>query len=386
MTFRIPNPSMSVALALLCIGLGPVCAQTKPPESASKVKKVLLYSKVGGWRSLDYLEDVKSVFTKLSEAKGFELVQSEDETDLTLDFLKQFQAIVWNNNSDGGRSVPSSLARQAVIDYLEQGGGWLLLGRAGDHANSWPALGDRLGTSFTRHGRNDRAEVVLDSSAKSHRELKWMLDGFPDVIELKDNFASFQRTVRPLPGVTVVATVRDIAGNENVIVPIADGSGDYVYFWGREVERGRLFHNPLGYSNIVNNIMALQDSIVPRLYWEHLRYLAGDYQNGCTTPTTQGYDPDARVHVEAMCTPTILKTPPARTRLVVSKGNLRLRLAAPEGPLRIRLHNLQGKLLWERILPAGTGEIALDGALEPGLHLIELQGKAGTFQRHLLLP
>jgi hypothetical protein len=386
MPIRIPKPSVSAALALLCIGLAPGFAQTKPPESMSKVKKVLLYNKVGGWRSLDYLDEVKSVFTRLSAAKGFELVQSEDVTVLTLEFLKEFQVIVWNNNSDGGQSVPSSLARQAVIDYLEQGGGWLLLGRAGDHAYSWPALGDRLGTSFSRHGRNERADVVLDTSAKSHRELKWMLDGFPDVIELKDNFASFQRTVRPLPGVTVVATVRDIAGTENVIVPIADGSGDNVYFWGREVERGRLFHNPLGYSNTVNNIMALQDSIVPKLYWEHLRYLAGDYQNGCTTPSAQGYDPEARVHVEAMCTPTALKSAPLKSHMVVSIGNRQWRLTSPESPLRARLHNLQGKRVWERYLPAGTGEIILDGALEPGLHHFEIQGKAGTIQSRLLLP
>jgi type 1 glutamine amidotransferase len=382
----IRKPSVYATLALLCLGLATAKAQTKPPESTSKVKKVLLYNKIGGWQSADYLEEVKAAFTHLSESKGFELVQTSDVTVLTLDYLKQFQAIVWNNNTNGAGSVPSAEARQAVIDYLERGGGWLLLGMAGDHANSWPALAETMGTSFIRHAKNERAETVLDTAARAHMELKWMVEGFPDVIVLKDIYASFTNTVRPLPGVTVVATTRDMPGIENVITPVADGSGDNVYIWAREVGRGRFFHNAIGYSHSLNQIMAQQDSIVPKLYWEHLRYLAGDYQNGCTTPSAPGFDPNARVHDEAMCATASVNATPARSHLVVSKGNLRWRLTSPEGPLRARLHDLRGRLVWERALPAWTGEIILDGALERGLCHIELQGTAGTFRSRLLLP
>ena len=45
----IQKAAIHAALALLCIGLAPGFAQTKPPESTSKVKKVLLYNKIGGW-------------------------------------------------------------------------------------------------------------------------------------------------------------------------------------------------------------------------------------------------------------------------------------------------------------------------------------------------
>jgi hypothetical protein len=351
MTLRINNQSGIAALALLFICLAPGHAQNKPPESTSKVKKVLLYNKIGGWVSVNGIAETKAVFTQLSESKDFELVQSENDTDLTSEFLSQFQAIIWNNNTNGQGSVPSPAARQAVIDYLEQGGGWLLIGMASDHANSWPALSERLGTSFTRHGSADSAQIVLDSAAKAHRELRWMVGSLPDVFVLKDLFPSFSNTVRPLPGVTVVATARNLPGKESVVTPPADGSGDNVYIWAREVGRGRLFHNPIGYSQALNPIMAQQDSIVPKLYWEHLRYVAGDYQNGCTTPSAPGFD-----------------------------------LAAPEGTLRARLRNLRGRLVWERNLPAGTEEIVLDGALEPGLHHFELQGTAGAFRSRLLLP
>jgi uncharacterized protein len=328
------------ALTFLGLSINPVFAQDKPPESDSKVKRVLLYNKIGGWVSVNGIADVKAAFTRLAGTKGFELVQSENVTDLTLENLKKFQAIVWNNNTNGAASVPSAEARQAVLDYLDQGGGWLLICGAGDHSDTWPALRERMGTKFSRHSATNRAEVLLDSAAKAHRELKWMVEGFPNTIELNDLFLGFQNTVRPLPGVTVVATTRGIPGIPNVVTPIDDGSGDNVYLWAREVGRGRLFYNAIGFG--INQIMAQQDSIVPKLYWEHLRYVAGDYQNGCTTPSSPGFDPGARVHVETMCSTTGVKTAPARSRRVGSKADWRQRLDSPQGSFKAGLRDIRG--------------------------------------------
>src|SRR4051812_35200330 len=85
-------------MAALCLVSAPAGAQTKPPESISKIKKVLLYNKIGGWMDLDGIADVKAAFSTLAAAKGFELVQSAEDLGITLDYLKQFQVIVWNNN------------------------------------------------------------------------------------------------------------------------------------------------------------------------------------------------------------------------------------------------------------------------------------------------
>jgi hypothetical protein len=377
-------PGLALMTAL-CLSLAPVGAQTKPPESASKIKKVLLYNKVGGWVAEIGIADVKRTFSNLSEAKGFELVQLDDVAKITLDYLKQFQVIVWNNNTNGAASVPSAAARQAVLDYVDQGGGWMLICNAGDHQNTWPGLTERMGTMFTLHAKVDRAEVVLDGAASAHGELKWMLEGFPKVFELNDLWFSFQKTVRPLPGVTVVATSRGLPGKPGVVLPISDGSGDNVYIWAREVGRGRFFYNAIGFGQ--NKIMEQQDGIVPRLYWENLRYAAGDYQNGCTTPASPGFDPAARVHVEALCSTTGLTAAPARSNLMVLMGGRRMRLAqAPARPFTIRVRDIRGAKVWERTLTAGTGEIALEDAIKPGVYLFEVLGPAPAIRQRLLLP
>jgi hypothetical protein len=107
----------------LCLGSATADAQTKSLESSSKVKKVLLYNRVGGWLTPDGHAAIKGAFSHLAATKGFELVQLGADYDITLDYLKQYQVIVWNNNSNGGLSVPSLSARQAILDYLDQGGG-----------------------------------------------------------------------------------------------------------------------------------------------------------------------------------------------------------------------------------------------------------------------
>ena len=84
-------------MAALCLGFVPASAQSKPPESASKVKKVLLYDKVGvGEYSPPGIAAIKTSLSRLAFAKGFELVHLSDDAGITLEYLKQFQVIVWN--------------------------------------------------------------------------------------------------------------------------------------------------------------------------------------------------------------------------------------------------------------------------------------------------
>jgi hypothetical protein len=95
---NIPGLAALAVLTALGFCFAPAAAQTKPPESISRVKKVLLYNKIGGWTSVDGTGEVKAAFSKLAASKGFELVQSADDGSITLDYLKQFQVIVWRTS------------------------------------------------------------------------------------------------------------------------------------------------------------------------------------------------------------------------------------------------------------------------------------------------
>lgn len=265
----------------------------------------------------------------------------------------------------------------------------MLIGLAGDHRYEWPGLAEVMGTNFYVLADRGEAEVILDSAAGKHPELKWMAAGFPKEFPLNDIWLSFKNTVRPLPGITVVATARNPPGKNNFVMPTGDGSNDQVFIWAREVGQGRFLYNAIGFGVIP--LMAQQDSIVPRFYWENLRYAAGDYQNGCTTPGKPGFDPAARVHDEAACSPTsAFKIPSAHSgRLTVSKGGMRIQLAlsdVPKGGFRARLRDLRGVLVWERSLDAGTRELALDAGLKPGVYHFEARSAGGTASHLMALP
>jgi hypothetical protein len=322
----------------------------------------------------------------LASAKGFKLTESDDEDSLTLDYLKQFQVIVWNNNTDGAASVPSSRARQAVIDYLTQGGSWLLIHGAAMVSVTWPELTQALGTTFHRFGQGGEAEVVLDEDARRHKELKWMVEGFPDAFRLNDLWYSFTNTVRPLEGVTIIATSRAVPDRYNVFVPTADRSGDQPYIWAREIGEGRLLYNAIGFGQ--NQLMTQQDSIVPRLYWQNLRYLAGDFRNGCTDAGSPRFDPEARVHIDSACATIGARSVPGFTGpgLHMMRGGMKASLAfTPSGPFTVRLRDVRGALVWERDMPSGTMEVVLDGRIEAGVYHLEIRDGRDKMHGRLVL-
>jgi hypothetical protein len=298
-----------------------------------------------------------------------------------LEYLKQFQVIVWNNNT--GNAVPSVMARQAVLDYVDQGGGWMLICFAGDHKDAWPGLAERLGTKIA-HWSPGSAEVVLDPAARAHGELNWMVQGFPAVFRLKDMWFAFNKTVRPLPGVTVVATSRAVPGIPDVVTPPRDGSGDNVYIWAREVGQGRLLYNTIGFGG--NNLMGQLDSIVPRLYWENLRYAAGDYQNGCTNPAMPNFNPEARVD-DGSCPALGIRANPRQKRISAGVSGGRVRFNTPvSGGSRLRMLDLRGHTVWTSVAPVSADAIDLPDGLRAGLYILEGSGMDMSFHAHLLVP
>jgi|GEM_PF-1116510 len=365
-------------------------APVKPADSATKIKRVLLYNKVGGWVHVDGLTGVQNVFRQVADAKGFELVELADDGAITLPYLQQFQVIVWNNNTNGLASVPNPEARQAILDYVDQGGGWMLIHGAGDHLDTWGGLDSALGTKMAYHGKIGRGEIVMDTSASVHPELKWMVAEMPPYFELSDQFQTYDNTVRPLPGVTVVATSRAIEGVADVVLPVADGSDDNVYIWAREIGMGRLIFNSVGDGtplSTVASVFAQQDSIVPKMYWQNLRYAAGDFENGCTDPTSARYAPSARIDDGSCAQQSSGVNRGFESSLgYVQLGRLIVFPEKTRATVRIQLRDIHGAVVWRSTLAPHSAEWVIDAAVPPGFYEIEgLVGSGQSPQRYRLL-
>jgi Trehalose utilisation len=385
-------------LGLLTLGMVLVYAQAHaqpPSESTTKVKRVLLYEKVQGWESAEAIAEIGRTFEHLAKVKGFQVDTLKSDSGLTPENLKRYQVIVWNNNGSGAASVPSPSARSAVMDYLRQGGGWMAMHLAADHIDSWPEFGELMGTKFAGWSSAGTADLVADSAAKRHPELRHVLASLPDSIRLIDGWLGFSKTVRPLPGVTVLYTARNGQRNsngENPLVPPSDGSKDPVYVWAREEEKGRFLYNGLVHGPEYQglSVTAQADSAVTRLIWTSLRWLAGDFRNGCTNPASPRFDPDARID-DGSC--LILGLNPG-LKPELGSALFGIRLAGrrllldglfPEA-IRITLRDLRGALVWQRSLPTGTRDIHLEASLEPGVYLLEAHMPGRSFSRRAAIP
>jgi uncharacterized protein len=376
------------AMALAGLGMGASLAladlPNKPPETTSKVKKVLLYNKIGGWVHTDGIADVKAVMTKLAAAKKFQLTQIEDESPITLEYLKGFNVIIWNNNTNGASSVPSTNARKAILDYLNGGGGWFLIHGAGDHGDTWTELKQTMGTKFSTHGSQGDGLLVVDSAGRKHKEMKYITGAITANIRLKDEWYAFDNTVRNVSGVTVLATAKGVNGTyDGVVLKDADGIDDRTYIWGREVGKGRFLYNAIGHGQ--NQLMAQADSAVPKLYWQCMRYAAGDFQNGCTQAGNAKYDSAARVD-DGTCTGVGVRNVGAQSDFYVTQGDKRLRINFfHNGDLQVSVRNLRGALVWKGVVNTASNEFRIGESVRPGAYQLEIREGKTVYNTRVVL-
>lgn len=341
----------------LTLGVGSAFSQAAPTET--KVKRVLMYNKVGGWVHTDGLRDVHAVLKKMAVAKGFIYDSLKTESGLTLENLKKYQVIIWNNNVNGAGSVNNDAARKAVMDYVNQGGGWLLIHGAGDHGDTWKELRDVVGTKFTTHGNQGQADATVDPAAKADAELKYVVQGIPDKFRLHDEWYSFENTVRKVPNTTVLYTAGN--GASGVLKPMADNSNDYTYVWARKIGEGKAIYNAIGHGG--NELMSQADSTVPKLYWNCMRYLAGDFAAG--------------VNVKSGLT---------QKDFSVSKGgnSIRVNFTQP-GDAQVVVRDLRGSVVWKQTINSASNEITLGSSVRPGVYQVEARNGGQVTRNRVVL-
>jgi hypothetical protein len=125
---------------------------------------------------------------------------------------------------------------------------------------------------------------------------------------------------------------------------------------------------------------AVSDSFAVKALWEHLRFAAGDYQNGCTDPTSSHFNPEARVN-DGSCENGASvwdfgHRTSLRTKTTIRVEGLHPSVFAlpfvPVNALMAELHDLQGRRVWRQSLHAG-GHIYRVAELKPGMYLLRFK-------------
>lgn len=190
--------------------------------------KVLVYTYTTEYRHASIPSGI-AAFRELGEQHGFTVTATENPA-LIRD-LDRFGTVIFLSTSG---DVLDPAGREALLGYVEAGGGFLGVHSAACTEYGWPHYGDLLGARFAGHPDFQRAEIDVRSRshpAMAHLPERWVRD---------DEWYDFRSA--PRPEVTILASVDERT---------YDGGGmgaDHPVVWCREVGAGRSFYTALGHA------------------------------------------------------------------------------------------------------------------------------------------
>jgi uncharacterized protein len=221
--------------------------ETEAPALPADIPRpaILVFSKTNAFRHEEAIPAGNALFERLAAENGWGYFHTESGAAFSPEILSQFDAVVFNNVS-GDVFTPDQ--RAAFQAFLEQGGGYVGLHAAGDNSHeAWDwYMTDVIGTTFVGHPMSpqfQQATVRVEDRthpATDHLAAAW---------SRTDEWYSFDRSPRDVPGVTVLATLDESTYDPGSFfgTELAMGA-DHPIVWWRCVGSGRVLYSALGHT------------------------------------------------------------------------------------------------------------------------------------------
>jgi type 1 glutamine amidotransferase len=232
MTLRPGLAALGLApvLGLLACGApGPGRAPAPAPSSSAGPFRVLVFSRTLGFRH-DSIPDGIAALRGLGRAHGFAVDATEDPGTFEPAGLARYRVVVFLSTTG---DVLAGSERDALRDFVRQGGGFVGIHAAADTLYDWPWYGELVGAWFRRHPAIQPATVrVADRRDGSTR-------GLPDPWSWTDEWYDFR--ANPRPHVHVLLTVDESSYQGG------DMGADHPIAWYHDFQGGRSWYTALGH-------------------------------------------------------------------------------------------------------------------------------------------
>jgi type 1 glutamine amidotransferase len=193
--------------------------------------KILVFSKTGAFRHASIPDGIAAI-KKLGAANNFSVDATEDATAFTDDNLKQYKSIVFLSTTG---DILNDAQKQAMINYIHHGGGFVGVHSASDTEYNWPWYGQLVGAYFDQHPPGTPTAVIHledpNHASTSSLPLTWTH---------VDEWYNFR--TNPRANVHVLATV-----DESTFSGGTMGS-DHPVAWCHDFEGGRSWYTALGHT------------------------------------------------------------------------------------------------------------------------------------------
>lgn len=218
---------LNLAFVLLLVGM---LFGFKHDVADAKKHSVLVFSLTKGYRHESITDGIKAI-KKLGLANDFDVDTTEDVNVFTTENLKRYKALVFL--SPTGSNIFNDAQKQALKQYINNGGGFVGIHAASDCSFEWEWYGKMVGGFFDSHPKIQKAK--LDIVMPKNKMVKDLPQPWLHEDEWY-NFKSFNRDVK-------------------VLVKIDEGSyqggnmkNDHPISWYHEFDGGKVFYTALGHT------------------------------------------------------------------------------------------------------------------------------------------
>lgn len=251
--------------------------ETSPPQLPAYLPRpaVLVFSKTNAFRHEEAIPAAARMFEALARENGWGIYQTENGATFSPAILARFDAVVFSNVTGDVFTPPQRAAFRA---FVENGGGFVGIHGAGDNSHkAWDWYVEAIiGTSFIGHPMDpqfQRATVRIEDHAHPATA------GLPDSLEHVDEWYSFDKSPRGIPGLTVLATLDESTYKPGAFfgTDLAMGK-DHPIAWWRCAGKGRVFYAAGGHTAEMYSDPAFRTFVGGAVKWA-----VGSEGDGCAS-------------------------------------------------------------------------------------------------------
>ena len=223
-------PRLTVVLAVAALVAAVAMPLLAGSDTSARQARVLVISEARGYKHASIPDQVRFLRTLGRRSRRFDIVHLRRASDLTKTQLADSKAVVFASTT-GELGIDDEI-RQALIDFVKDGGALIGLHSAANTFDRWPRFQRVLGAGFRRHPPAQVGRIVVtDRSHPSTRRL-------PRAFRARDEFYEFKTSPRRRAHVLLRADPAGISGETRRDLPLA---------WCRREGRGRVFYSALGH-------------------------------------------------------------------------------------------------------------------------------------------
>lgn len=207
--------------------------------------RVLVFSGTGWYRHLE-IPMINGWLVRLGYDHGIQIDISETGNDITEDFLKLYDVVLFNNANSLDK-VLNEEQQKILKDWYQNGGGIVGLHAALVHQKGFAWFSELAGCDFNSDSDFQKAKVIIDPNAYNHP----IIEGFGTEFWYSADWHNHTNSVTGLEGVEVLMRV-----DESTYEPVRDYfktrggepmGDDHPAVWTREYDGGRFFYSVLGH-------------------------------------------------------------------------------------------------------------------------------------------